>query len=134
VEKWSLPAQSSSPSRGTDADSKDISSEDTDSGTPKISSSQNTDNNFENIPPKKRPFLQKLQQQLQEEASSSEGETSDSTKPKESSVINNLASNLLDSWKDLKEVFKIPKIKVEERKKNEEELGITVILSFVLGS
>lgn len=117
MEKWSrqLSAQSSSSpsSRLDDSRDKDISGEDTDTGTPRISSSQSSTSldNFENFPPKKRPFLQRLQQQQQQDeaASSSEGEHSDAGKAKESSkdaeessIINELASGLIDSWKDLK--------------------------------
>ena len=34
-----------------------------------------------------------------------------------------MAGDLLQDWEGLKEIFKIPKLQVEERKKREQELG-----------
>ena len=143
VEKWSnqiaAPPMSLSPGSRlqSDADSqakeRDNSSEETEDGTPKMNSTDTssqpntpvvatgTVENFENFPPKKRPFLQRLQQQeQQEEASSSEGEHSDTSKaqaagkdggagagleedfPVETGVITELASSLIGSWSELK--------------------------------
>lgn len=56
--------------------------------------------------------------------STASNNTADETDTREGlEHVKGLASELVAEWDSLKEMFKIPKLKVEERKKREQELG-----------
>ena len=52
----------------------------------------------------------------------SRDETEQAPDPAQNEMMS-MAGDLLQEWDVLKEIFKIPKLKVEERKKREQELG-----------
>ena len=66
-------------------------------------------------------------------ASTNTGEDTDASAAVKEGLENvkSLAGELVSSWDSLKESFKIPKLKVEERKKREKELGMIYHSSYM---
>ena len=78
----------------------------------------------------KDPSTEESAEDSKAEASdSADGNTVTAQEEKDQNVFMNMATNVLDSWNNLKEIFKIPKIQVEERKKIEQELGKSLVFT-----